>query len=373
MERPIFIDPTTNFGFKRIFADDNNKDLLKAFLNDLLRGKNIVDLCYNKIEHVKDTQDTGGLILDLTCTTRKGEQLLIEVQRSSHLNVKKRVLYHGSKLISDQAPKGQHQDWNYATSEVYVIVIMDGFRMPGTKNNNFLHDIYLCNRETGDVFDENLGFIFLELVNFIKSETELDNDLDGWLYVLKNMPTMKELPRYLQKPTFEKLFQIAEYSRLNKEEKDKYSLSLKRKRDEKVVYEYHQKELINAQRKAAEEARVEEKRTIVRKLIEQSGMADHTISWIAGVSLEFINQVGDQMDDASLKRMWDAQGYEEQLAEARKAGIFKSIQEEIEEEKRATVSNMIVELDIDNKTIARIADVPLEFVQEVRTNLKKKK
>jgi len=40
------------------------------------------------------------------------------------------------------------------------------------------------------------------------------------------------LPLYLKKPIFEKLFDIAEYSKLNKEERSMYDASLKRRWDE---------------------------------------------------------------------------------------------------------------------------------------------
>lgn len=73
------------------------------------------------------------------------------------------MLYYGSKLISDQAPKGKRREWDYAISEVYVIVLMDGFPMPGDENEGrCLHDICLCNRDTGKVFYKDLGFIYLE-------------------------------------------------------------------------------------------------------------------------------------------------------------------------------------------------------------------
>ncbi|WP_262886598.1 PD-(D/E)XK nuclease family transposase [Sphingobacterium sp. SGG-5] len=70
------------------------------------------------------------------------------------------------------------------------------------------------------------------MVNFVKDELGLESDLDRWLYVLKNMSKMDKLPIYLRKPIFEKLFRIAEYSKLNKEEREMYDISLKNKWDE---------------------------------------------------------------------------------------------------------------------------------------------
>lgn len=49
--------------------------------------------------------------------------------------IKRRMLYYSSKLIADQAPKGKRREWNYAITEVYVIVLMDGFELPNEGDN----------------------------------------------------------------------------------------------------------------------------------------------------------------------------------------------------------------------------------------------
>src|SRR5690606_40349963 len=75
INKPVYIDPTTDFGFKRIFASEPNKDLLIAFINELFRGnKSVVDLSYDKNEFVGDTGEMGSVILDLTCTASNGER-----------------------------------------------------------------------------------------------------------------------------------------------------------------------------------------------------------------------------------------------------------------------------------------------------------
>jgi predicted transposase/invertase (TIGR01784 family) len=234
-----YIDPLVDFSFKKIFGSEPNKDLLIAFLNEVFRGrKQITDLVYSKNEHPGDTEEIGGAIFDLICTGQDGETFLIEVQRSSQGSLKQRMLYYASRLISDMAPKGKRHVWNYAVSEVYVIVLMDGFTLPESSGKRYLHDICLCNRENGEVFYEGLGFIFLELINFVKTEAELETDLYRWLYVLKNMSGMDKIPLYLRKPIFEKLFNIAEYSNLSKEEKAMYDVELKRKWDRANILAY---------------------------------------------------------------------------------------------------------------------------------------
>lgn len=286
MKKPKYIDPTSDFGFKRIFGSEPNKDLLIAFINELFRGrKTIVDLTYDKNEHVGDTDDLGSVILDLTCTAGNGERFIIEVQRSSQFNFKRRMLYYGSKLIADQAPKGGRKSWAYNISEVYVIALLDGFPMPDSKRTGrYLHNICLCDRNTGQVFYNYLEFFYIELINFTKEESELQNDLEGWLFVLKNMSKLDKIPLYLRKPVFEKLFNIAEYSRLSKKEKAMYDTNLKRKWDNQAALDYARQEGIV---KGMEKGKAE----VVRNLITKLGLTNEQAAEVAGVSVAFVKKI----------------------------------------------------------------------------------
>src|SRR5690606_8594170 len=107
------------------------------------------------------------------------------------------------------------------------------------------------------VFYEHLGFIYVELINFTKGEQELAVDLDRWLHVLKNMSKMDKLPTYLRKPVFEKLFAIAAYTKLNKEERDMYNASLKNKWDEESIRQTAILEKEKARKQGLDEGREE--------------------------------------------------------------------------------------------------------------------
>ncbi|TJZ60516.1 Rpn family recombination-promoting nuclease/putative transposase [Sphingobacterium olei] len=288
-----YIDPLTDFSFKRLFGSEPNKDLLIDLLNGIFRGrKRIVDLIYNKNEHVGDGEAIGSVIFDLSCTGDDGSKFLIEVQRTEQIYLKRRMLYYSSKLISDQAPKGKRASWNYDISEVYVIVLMDGFPMPGGSDGRYLHDVCLCNRDSGEIFYEELGFFYVELVNFVKDESDLQTDLDKWLYVLKNMSRMDKIPLYLRKSIFEKLFQIAEYSKLNKEEREMYDVSLKRRWDEYSVRETaRQKGYEEGIQQGIEKGIGTKNYEIVKKLIIQHDWSDESIVDFAEVSLEFVKKV----------------------------------------------------------------------------------
>ncbi|GGH27486.1 hypothetical protein FAZ19_19030 [Sphingobacterium alkalisoli] len=262
LENPVFIDPTTDEGFKRLFGDKIN---LINFLNIIFRGRKvIVDLTYRDTERVGAAEDIGTVIFDLMVETSTGQEIIIEMQTSRHSNLKKRMLYYASKVISDKAPHGDRRGWAYSLPEVYTIVLMDGFHMPDSSSRGHLHDICLCDRDSGEIFYEGLGFIYMELINFVKGEAELESELDKVFFMLKNMSRLKKLPRILNSGVFQRFFQLASYAKLTKEERYMYDISLKRKWDAEAVRQAQEEDrqelltkqqALEAQRQALEAGR----------------------------------------------------------------------------------------------------------------------
>jgi predicted transposase/invertase (TIGR01784 family) len=279
-----YIDPLVDFAFKKIFGSEPNKDLLIDFLNQVFqRRKHIVDLIYNKNEHPGELKDEGAAIFDLLCTGDKGEQFLIEVQRGRQGYFKERALFYTSRLISNQAPRGNRSVWAYNIAEVYFIALLEDFTLEDSPKTAYLHDICLCNRGTGEIFYDKLGYTYIELLKFVKAETELETELDKWLYVLKNMSRMDKIPAYLRKPIFEKLFSIAEYTNLTKEEKTMYDSNLKYKWDNKNVLDFAVKE-------AKREGKFEEARAIAREF-KKMGISIEDIAKGTGLSIEEIEKL----------------------------------------------------------------------------------
>ena len=236
-----FIDPFTDFGFKRLFGSEPNKDLLIDFLNQIMgEERQILDLTYNQNEHFGHSDENRKVIFDLLCTGSNGEQFIIEMQRVRQEYFKDRSLYYTSSLITQQAPKGGPK-WNYQLKPVYLIGLMD-FSFDESRNEQYLHRVQLMNSETLEGFYDKLGFVFIEIPKFLKSENELTSELDNWLFLLKNMSRLDKIPVFLRKPVFSKLFNIAEVSNLTGKEKMAYDESLKIKWDNYSGMDYAIKE-----------------------------------------------------------------------------------------------------------------------------------
>jgi predicted transposase/invertase (TIGR01784 family) len=299
-----YIDPLVDFAFKKIFGSEPNKDLLIAFLNEVFRGRKVIaDLVYSKNEQHGDLKDEGAAIFDLQCTGDKGEQFIIEIQRGRQGFFKERALFYTSRLISNQAPKGKRSQWAYDLTEVYLIALLEDFTSAAGSYPKYVHDVYLCDRDTGEIFYEKLGFTYIELSKFVKTESELGTELDKWLYVLKNMSKIGKIPIYLRKPIFEKLFNIAEYANFTKEERDMYDSSLKYKWDNKNVLDYALKEGIEKGieqgiekgiekgiERGIEKGKLEEALAIAREL-KKEGLAIDFIAKTTKLSIETIEKL----------------------------------------------------------------------------------
>jgi conserved hypothetical protein (putative transposase or invertase) len=279
-----YIDLLSDYGFKRIFGSDPNKDLLIHFLNEIFQGrKHIVDIQYDKNEHPGDGPQQGTVIFDLLCTGDKGEKFLIEVQRAKQMHFSHRAYVYGSRLVSGLVPDGERTKWRYQVPETYVISILERFSI--APEDGLYIDAYCTRSETTRrLLEGSTTYIFIELCNFAKKLTELRSDLDNWLYVLKNMSRMNKIPQYLKKSIFQKLFQISEYINLPTEEKEMYDRSMK--------YQWDLANIMDTQKEEGIAEGMEKgKAEIVCRMIRQGQWTDCQIAEVTGVGLDVVENL----------------------------------------------------------------------------------
>lgn len=151
------------------------------------------------------------------------------MQRAEQRNFSDRAVFYTSRLINEQLAKGTIH-WNLELKEVYLIAILE-FSLKNSALDRYLHNIALTNTDTYEIFYNKLGFKFLELPKFDKTVTELETDLDRWFFLLKHMSHLDRVPAVLNKRIFQKIFNIAEISKLSKRERAMYDSNLKAKWD----------------------------------------------------------------------------------------------------------------------------------------------
>jgi len=166
-------------------------------------------------------------IYDILCETDDKEKIIVEMQNREHPNFKERMLYYASEAIVRQGEKGT--GWNYDIKGVYVIAFTN-FQMTGY-GGRLRIDAGLTDLQQGGLFCDKLRLIYLQMPCFTKEADECENQFERWIYILKNMDILERMPWAAQNAVFQRLAEVAEVSKLSKEERIKYNHALKRYRD----------------------------------------------------------------------------------------------------------------------------------------------
>ena len=229
-----FINPFTDVGFKRIFGQEFSKPLLLDFLNSLLEGeKHIVNLTFLDKEQPALYDEDRSLIYDIYCETDEGEHIIVEMQNKSQPYFKSRSIYYISESIARQGERAS--SWNYAIDSVYLIAFLNF--IPLDFKQQFRTDVVLAEKNTVDQFSDKLRMIYLQLPLFKKEADECENQVERWIYLLKNMETLSRLPWAAQSAVFKKLESIADVGAMSRDERLKYDEALRKYRDTISVFE----------------------------------------------------------------------------------------------------------------------------------------
>jgi len=292
MER--YIDPTTDFGFKKLFGEEANKDIIMSFIQDVLElEKPLSEITFLDKEQLPESSEERIGVYDIFCKNEDGSYFIVEMQKNKIDFMKDRMVYYSTFPIVAQAKRGRipveingkrrEIPWDYELSPIYCIAILDfAFNEEDAacvKRNSIRDD-----KPPYNLFYDKLRYITIELPLFDerKPECSLDKHLNKWLYFLKELPNFEEMPEIFKGDIiFEKTFEVAEIAKFTKEERRYYEQSLKRSRDSYAIIKYAKKEV-------KEERTIEIARSMLQKKMDIS-----LISELTGLSEEEIAKLED--------------------------------------------------------------------------------
>ena len=265
-----YINPYTDFGFKKLFGTELNKDLLISFLNALLHDKpEITDLTYMNTEHLGEGIVDRKAVFDVYCRLADGSRIIVEMQKAEQQYFKDRSIYYSTYPIREQAPKGK---WDYRLEDVYTVGILN-FTFPDGEypSDSMIHEIKLKDVEDNHVFYDKLTFVYLEMPKFNKTEDELETMFDKWMFALSNLTRLLERPKALQERIFTRLFEQAEVAHFTPQERNEYVASKKEYWDSySVVATSYNKGRAEGREEGRAEGREEERRRNVQEKLESA-------------------------------------------------------------------------------------------------------
>ncbi|MBF0592933.1 MAG: Rpn family recombination-promoting nuclease/putative transposase [Nitrospirae bacterium] len=229
-----FVDVKSDIAFKRVFGNENKKEILISFLNAVLGlsgDREIGDLeilnpyQVPKIEGLKDT------ILDIRAVDKRGVTFIVEIQVQKKKGFEKRVLYYTSKAYVGQLEKGE--DYPKLNSVIYIgIVDFEIF-----KGDNYLTRHLILNTETLNHELRDFEFNFIELPKFTKGQDEIESIIEKWVHFIKNAYSLEMVPKCADFVEIKEAYEIANEITWSKKELEVYEYWQIRLQDERGALE----------------------------------------------------------------------------------------------------------------------------------------
>jgi predicted transposase/invertase (TIGR01784 family) len=301
----VFINPKTDFAFKKIFGSKKSKDILISFLDAILYNAEgtILDLevidPYQapRIKGIKDSY------LDVKATITGNKTVIIEMQVLNVLGFEKRILYNAAKAFSIQLGVGE----DYTLLNPVIALTITDFEMFPDNGDRIISRYRLKEKNDLTDYSNDIELVFVELPKFTKSLPELETMVDKWLYFLRSANQLESVPPSLDAvPALHHAFEVAKQSRLSRKEleilekrqmflHDNRNAILKAREEgeAKGRHEGRQEGRHEGRHEGRQEGRQEGKRLKALEIAKQMlGMLDvETISKMTGLSVAEISQL----------------------------------------------------------------------------------
>ena len=236
-----YVNLLNDTGFKHVFGREANKEIIIAFLNEIIPDRHILDIEHLRNEQIPMRIESKKSVYDLYCTTDDDSKIIVELQNDPQKYFVDRAIYYSTFPVQAQVEKG---DPEYKLCPIYVVSILN-FTLPELEGEeNVLSTFRLKELNTGRELSDKYTFVFIELGKFNKQLQELDkhNILEGFYYCLKHISKLQERPLELQQEIIGKLFEAARVAALQPEEFEEYIGTMVTERDIKNYVSYaHEK------------------------------------------------------------------------------------------------------------------------------------
>lgn len=234
-----FVDIKNDVAFRKIFGNENRKEVLISFLNAVLclkDNKVISDVTVLTPYQLPELRGGKVTIVDVKAKDNRGKTYIIEMQIAQVDGFHKRVLYYASKSYSSQIKRGDDYENLMPT---FFIGILD---FVATENKNFISRHIVRDADTGEHFIKDIEFNFIELPKFTKQVNELTSIIDQWVFFIKNAENLEVVPKNISDKGLKFAYEEADKHNWTQEELEAYDKVFMREQDDRGRITFVQKE-----------------------------------------------------------------------------------------------------------------------------------
>ncbi|MEL7331389.1 MAG: Rpn family recombination-promoting nuclease/putative transposase [Cyanobacteria bacterium J06560_2] len=211
-----FINPKTDFAFKKIFGSPQSQDILISFLNAILYSSEPVIQNLTILDPYQAPRIEGikNSYLDIKAALADGRTVIIEMQILNVLGFEQRVLYNAAKSYSTQLEVGE----DYTLLNPVIALTITDFEM-FEQADSVISRYCLMEKTALTEYSDDLELVFVELPKFKKSLDELETLTDKWLFFLQSANELQAVPTTLDNVSaIHSAFEVARQSKLSPEE-----------------------------------------------------------------------------------------------------------------------------------------------------------
>lgn len=282
-----FVDIKNDIAFRKIFGNENRKEVLISFLNAVLLledDKRIVGVDILTPYQLPALKGGKVTIVDVKAKDQSGKNYIVEMQVAEVEGFDKRVLYYASKSYSSQIERGDEYE---KLDPTFFIGILD-FEI--TQNPDYLSRHKIVDIETGENVISDIEFNFIELPKFNKQENELSTIIDQWVYFLKYAENLDVIPEGVKDKGLKNAYEDADKHNWTKAELDAYDYAFMREQDERGRMSFAIKKAVKVAVIEAEQKAQKETENIARKLL-RLGLPLNDIIESTGLMLEQVEKL----------------------------------------------------------------------------------
>ncbi len=224
-----FADIKNDIAFRKIFGNENRKEILISFLNAVLKLEGTKQISWVEILNPYQLPIVLGAkstILDVKAKDKAGNEYIIEMQVTDRIGFDKRVVFYTAKNYSSQLNTGE----NYAQLKPTIFIGILNFTF--LEGEHYLSKHLILDIETQEHKLKDLDFNFIELPKFNKKEEELQSLVEKWVYFIKNAENLQVIPANVDDEGLKFAYVEADRHLWNKNDLEAYSYARMRETDE---------------------------------------------------------------------------------------------------------------------------------------------
>ena len=267
--------------FKATFGNEANTLFLRRALQALIRSDTpIKDVKFDKNTFEGITQDGRSGIFDLACTDENDNHFIVEMQYGDAPYFVQRMKFYALHKFNAMVKRGK---FDYGTlTKIYCVAILANDILPYPQ----FHTVSNLRNEQGELFDDQMTFITVELDKFTLQEVDCQTDLQKLIYTMRTIHTVTQTTQFPQ-------FWNEEWLKVAIDELD----SRKMTPDEKASLEIliaRNAESVKAESKKIKEARESENLAVKTEMVINAvsmGLTVEQCAKLANVSSDFVLSV----------------------------------------------------------------------------------